>query len=149
MANYPSCPQWYIKNPDGTYMGLEFVNDIDHYVTPLNEVEIYFNGKYYSKVMLQRDIVTGAWYVPIRKVNSTYWYHVIPGQCTPPQSSQPQPPSQPSPPQTQPITPQPIATGSSSSSASTSSLMNTILKYKWYIIAFIFIIIVIYFITKR
>ena len=147
MANYPSCPQWYIKNPDGTYMGLEFVNDIDHYVTPLNEVEIYFNGKYYSKVMLQRDIVTGAWYVPIRKVNSTYWYHVISRQCTPPQSSQPQPPSQPSLPQ-----PQPIVTGGSSSSqptTSTSSFMDTILKYKWYIVAFIFIIIVIYLITKK
>jgi len=58
-------------------------------------------------------------------------------------------PPMPSPPQPQPITPQPIAVGGSSSSTSTNSLMNTILKYKWYIIALIFIIIVIYFITKR
>ena len=58
-------------------------------------------------------------------------------------------PSQPSPPQTQPITPQPIATGSSSSSTPASSFMNILLKYRWYIIAFIVILIVIYFITKR
>ena len=56
---------------------------------------------------------------------------------------------QPSPPQPQPITPQSIATGSSSFSTPASSFMDILLKYKWYIIAFIFIIIVIYFITKR
>jgi len=151
-TKYPACTEWYIQNPDNTYMSIDMNSgrlDISNY-TLLNNVKVYHQGSYYTVAPLYKT-QDGWWWVHFSPKYGTrpLYYHIISGQCTPPQPSQPQPPSQPSPPQPQPITPQPIAVGGSSSSASTNSLMNTILKYKWYIIALIFIIIVIYFITKR
>jgi hypothetical protein len=85
-SGYPACPEWYIQNPDGTYMGLEHGSTTNP-LTPLNYVKVYYNGTYYGTAMLQKDTITGAWYIPIKTAGGVYWYHVIPGQCTPSGSS--------------------------------------------------------------
>jgi len=86
ISAYPACPEWYIQNPDGTYMGLESGNTTNP-LTSLNYVKVYHNGTYYDTAMLYVDQTTNAWYIPINISGNIYWFHVISGQCTPSGSS--------------------------------------------------------------
>jgi len=85
-GGYPQCPDWFIMNPDGTFMGLELITNLDSTspILPVNNVDIYYKGNYYSTQMLYKNANTNAWYVDIPVQNTGFrWYHVISGQCTP------------------------------------------------------------------
>jgi hypothetical protein len=85
-GGYPPCPEWYIQNPDGTYMGIDMnsgVLSISN-LTFLNNVKVYHQGTYYTTAPLYVD-QNGWWWVYFSPVygTRTLYYHIISGQCTP------------------------------------------------------------------
>jgi hypothetical protein len=85
-GGYPPCPEWYIQNPDGTYMGIDInsgVLSISN-LTFLNNVKVYHQGDYYTTAPLYVD-QNGWWWVYFSPVygTRTLYFHIISGQCTP------------------------------------------------------------------
>jgi hypothetical protein len=86
-STYPACPEWYIENPDGTYMGIDMNSgtySLSTSYTYLNNVQVYHQGSFYATAPLFK-CSDGSWWVHFTPLNSVIvmYYHIIPGQCTP------------------------------------------------------------------
>jgi hypothetical protein len=81
------CPDWYIENPDGTYMGIDINSGtflLSIALTFLNNVKVYHQGNYYATAPLYKS-ADGKWWVHFTPPNQIIpaYYHIISGGCVP------------------------------------------------------------------
>ena len=79
------CPDWYIQNSDGAYMGIDIKSgSYLFFLTFINNVKVYHQGNYYTTAPLYKS-ADGKWWVfftPPNQIIPAY-YHIIPGGCVP------------------------------------------------------------------
>jgi len=78
-----TCSEYYIKNPDGTYMSLEPITSWPSNLVYMNMVKVYHNGGYLFDTPLYKDPSTNAWYVGFGINGVANEFHVKPGTCNP------------------------------------------------------------------
>jgi len=78
-----TCSEYYIKNPDGTYMSLEPTTSWPNNLVYMNMVNVYHNGDHLFDTPLYKDPSTNAWYVSFGISGVVNNFHVKPGTCNP------------------------------------------------------------------
>ena len=78
-----TCSEYYIKNPDGTYMSLEPITSWPTNLVYMNMVKVYHNGGYLFDTSLYKDPSTNAWYLSFSISGVVNRFHVKPGTCNP------------------------------------------------------------------